>query len=50
MCEILNFDVPAVLVLPHSTHNLYNFGVPFDNVDIILVLVFQDKVPNILSA
>ena len=21
MCEILNIDVPAVLVLPHSTHN-----------------------------
>ena len=22
MCEILNIDVPAVLVLPHSTHNI----------------------------
>ena len=24
MCEILNIDVPAVLVLPHSTYN-YNY-------------------------
>ena len=28
MCEILNIDVPVVLVLPHSTHNDSNEGQP----------------------
>ena len=49
MCEILDIDVPAVLVLPHSTHNFFWGSVPiFPCIDSLRVELADTLVEMVL--